>query len=143
LEQIHHIYHDIALAVLLIGGNDLKTDRTFDSDTFAASLNRISALLLRYDPKPSIVLCTIPVPGPHPALPADSPHTVRMVLNPLIRETAFQRNLPLCELENIFDDCPSLRSDGVHPTAAGDRLLADAIGEIIISNLKSISGGTP
>lgn len=142
LEQTHNTYRNIKLAVLLIGGNDLKTGRVFDADAFFETLNRILTLLLTHDEGSSILLCTVPVPGPHPALPADSPYTIRTVLNPLIRDVAAKRNGLLCELECIFDCDASLRTDGVHPTVKGDRLLAETIGENIISYLKSNAGET-
>jgi len=139
LEQKSRARRDVSLAVLLIGTNDLKNEKTFDANAFSETLNRIVSLILEYEEKPWILLCTVPVPGPHPALPADSSHIVRTVLNPLIRNLAGQQNAILCELETFFDDDPSLRTDGVHPTVEGDRLLAETIGDTILSYMRGIS----
>ncbi len=119
--------HGVAGAVILVGGNDLKRTPTSDPDEFNANMQRITALVRQRWPNAFVILCTLPTPGSHPALPKDAATLATDQLNPRIREVATSIGGVVCELENLYIHAEQLRPDGIHPSFPGDRLLAEEV----------------
>ncbi|MBN1425839.1 SGNH/GDSL hydrolase family protein [Candidatus Fermentibacteria bacterium] len=115
----------VAAVIILAGGNDARRECAPTKETIAASLYRCLDEIAVQWPEASAILCTVPIPGRHPALRADAPAILASLINPSIRQVAHTRGAVLCDLETVFEGSPGARSDGVHPTASGDRLLAE------------------
>lgn len=119
--------HGVAGAVILVGGNDLKRTPLSDFDEFNVNIQRITAFVRQRWPNTFVILCTLPIPGSHPALPKDAATLVTDLLNPRIRKVATSIGGAVCELENLFVCAEELRPDGIHPSFPGDRLLAEEV----------------
>jgi len=111
--------------IILVGGNHAKEGQEATEETLTASLRRCLDIAATRWPASFVVLCTVPIPSSHPALRPDTRTVMSNVINPTIRTIAVARGTLLCELETVFDGMSGARSDGVHPTTCGDRLLAD------------------
>ena len=112
-------------AIILIGGNHAKQGHEPTQEGIMASMRRCLETARARWPLASAIVCTIPVPTAHPELRTDASHVTSVTINPAIRAVAAACGAILCELETVFEGIPGARSDGVHPTAAGDRLLAE------------------
>ncbi|MCU0611620.1 MAG: SGNH/GDSL hydrolase family protein [Candidatus Eisenbacteria bacterium] len=111
--------------IVLAGGNDAKRGRVPDPHGLGDALGRAIEDIRKKWPSAFVVLCTIPVPGAHPALRTDAAEITTGILNPALRATARTQRVALCDVEDVFEGLPDVRSDGVHPTASGDALLAE------------------
>lgn len=105
-----------ALMILCHGGNDLL--RHLDQQQTAANLRA----MIRLAQERGVAVVIISVPSPGLAL---SPP-------PFYREIAVEMNIPFDDktLAMVLSDC-SLKSDYIHPNAAGYRRLAESIAALL------------
>lgn len=116
----------VQAVVVLVGGNEAKRGCAPSEDRLLSGLSLCLDGIRSVWPDAFIVLCTVPIPGAHPALRADADTMIGCIVNPAIRAVAAARGAALCDLETLFDGIAAARCDGVHPTSRGDRLLAEA-----------------
>ncbi len=130
------------IVVILLGANDSKT---FNWDTEVAGKRVYPAqfetdmldLVTVYQDLPSRP--KVYVATPLPAYPDDSgsvrysirPDVIREEIRPIIERIAAQTGAPVIDLYSVFDGKPELYSDGLHPTAEGAALLAQAVYDTI------------
>ena len=105
-----------ALLILCHGGNDLlrRLNQQQTTDNLRAMIR------LARDRKIAVVIIAVPFPG------------VSLSPPPFYRETAAEMGLPIEEkaLSTILSD-GSLKSDYIHPNAAGYRKLAESIADLL------------
>ncbi len=122
------------LVILLIGTNDARVDRNHvETEEFALALERLVELLLhRKNPgsaQPLLCLCTLPEVQSVPYhFSPQSNERIARELNPILRLTARQRNLPLVELAQC-GGLEWLRPRDVHPTGEGYERIAKLLAE--------------
>ena len=130
------------IVVILLGANDSKT---FNWDTEVAGLplypdrfeTDLRELIVTYQELPSHP--AVYVAAPLPAYPDSSgkvrydiqPEVIRNEIRPLVEQIAKQTGAPLIDPYSLFDGKPELYSDGLHPTAEGAALLAQAVYDAI------------
>lgn len=113
------------VVIALVGGNHARRGQSPAGQAIVEAVGSCLAEISSRWPHSPTVLCTVPIPGRHPALRADAPALIASLINPSIRAAARGHGTLLCDLETVFENAPGARSDGIHPTASGDRLLAE------------------
>ena len=130
------------IVVILLGANDSKT---FNWDTevagmrvypdlFETDMRELVTVYQNLPSHPKVFLAT-----PLPAFPDDSgtvryavqPDVIRDAIRPLIERVAQQSGAHVIDLYPLFVGKPELFSDGLHPTAEGAALLAQAVYDAI------------
>lgn len=108
--------HRPALVVLCLGGNDLL--QRADEARIVANLRTMIDMIKASGS--DVVLIGVPSPG--------------LVLStaPFYEDLAREFNIP-CECEAVADilSSPGLKSDQIHPNAAGYRRMAEAVAEVL------------
>ena len=115
------------IVLIMLGTNDTKR-RNWDPDIFRRDYRKLVQSYVDLPARPRVVLIApirihlplrIPVLGLYP-------ETMEEGVRPAIREIAASMGLELIDLQGLFTDTQYC-VDGVHPQAAGARMLADAI----------------
>ena len=115
------------LVLIMLGTNDTKR-RNWDPDIFRRDYKSLVESYLELPSHPRVILIApirIHLPFKIPVLGL-FPETMEQGVRPAIREIAAELGLELIDLVDLFPDS-SYCVDGVHPQAAGARMLADAI----------------
>ncbi len=129
--------------IVLAGTNEVKRDRHPRAASLVEALTLVVRRVRSAWPDAGLVLCTVPLPGAHPRLRDDAAPLVRDLVNPSIRAVASSERVTLCDLEHLFEGIDDARTDGVHPTARGDELLATAWWEVLGPLLRGTRHPTP
>ena len=115
------------IVLLMLGTNDTKR-RNWDPKVFRRDYQRIVASYRQLSSQPRVILIApirihlvagLPLMGLHP-------ETMEEGVRPTIREIAAEEGLELIDLVDLFPDSKYC-VDGIHPQAAGVRMLAEAI----------------
>ena len=115
------------IVLLMLGTNDTKR-RNWDPEIFRRDYQRIIESYRQLPSQPRIILIApiriylvagLPLMGLHP-------ETMEEGVRPTIREIAAEEGLELIDLVDLFPDSKYC-VDGIHPQAAGVRMLAEAI----------------
>ena len=130
------------IVVILLGANDSKTfnwntevgGMRLYPDQFEADMLDLVTVYQDLPSHPKVYAAT-----PLPAYPDDSgtvrysiqPDVIREEIRPIIERIAAQTGASVIDLYSVFDGKPELYSDGLHPTAEGAALLAQAVYDAI------------
>ena len=130
------------IVVILLGANDSKTfnwntevaGMRVYPDQFEADMLDLISVYQDLPSQPKVYVAT-----PLPAYPDDSgtvrysiqADVIREEIRPIIERIAVQAGAPVIDLYPLFDGKPELFSDGLHPTAEGAALLAQAVYDTI------------
>lgn len=115
------------IVLIMLGTNDTKR-HNWDPGIFRRDYKRIVQSYLDLPSKPRVILIApirifLPVRFPILGL---YPDTMEEGVRPAIREIAEEMGLELIDLVDLFTDSKYMM-DGVHPQAAGARMMADTI----------------
>jgi acyl-CoA thioesterase-1 len=136
--------HDFApnIVVIMLGTND-SMPRNWDTGKshFVADYKELIASYTSLPTKPLVILNTAP-PASDDNMFTISGTTIEKEVNPLIKQVAMETMCPLADVWTACGgDVKMLGSaDGVHPGAAGSKLIADAVYKTIMSPV--IPGGS-
>ena len=115
------------IVLIMLGTNDTKR-RNWDPNIFRRDYTELVKSYMALPAKPRVILIApirIHLPFKIPVLGL-YPETMEEGVRPAIREIAAKLGLELVDLVDLFPDSTYMM-DGVHPQAAGARLLAEAI----------------
>ena len=115
------------IVLIMLGTNDTKR-RNWDPDIFRRNYTELVRSYIDLPSRPRVILIApirIHLPFRIPVLGL-YPETMEEGVRPAIREIAAKLGLELVDLVDLFPDSTYMM-DGVHPQAAGARLLAEAI----------------
>jgi alpha-L-fucosidase 2 len=118
------------IVVLMLGANDSKAVNFSHKEEFAHDLAQLVDHFLAIDPKPKVYLCL-----PPPAYNGNygiSDDNINQ-LNPIIREVAKKKGLPVIDVNSALKGHPEDFSDGIHPNAEGAKLLAETVAKQLLS----------
>lgn len=115
------------IVLIMLGTNDTKR-RNWDPNIFRRDYTELVKTYMALPARPRVILIApirIHLPFKIPVLGL-YPETMEEGVRPAIREIAAKLGLELVDLVDLFPDSTYMM-DGVHPQAAGARLLAEAI----------------
>ena len=115
------------IVLIMLGTNDTKR-RNWDPNIFRRDYTELVKTYMALPARPRVILIApirIHLPFKIPVLGL-YPETMEEGVRPAIREIAAKLGLELVDLVDLFPDSAYMM-DGVHPQAAGARLLAEAI----------------
>ena len=115
------------IVLIMLGTNDTKR-RNWDPNIFRRDYTELVKTYMALPARPRVILIApirIHLPFKIPLLGL-YPETMEESVRPAIREIAAKLGLELVDLVDLFPDSTYMM-DGVHPQAAGARLLAEAI----------------
>ena len=115
------------IVLIMLGTNDTKR-RNWDPNIFRRDYTELVKTYMALPARPRVILIApirIHLPFKIPVLGL-YPETMEESVRPAIREIAAKLGLELVDLVDLFPDSTYMM-DGVHPQAAGARLLAEAI----------------
>ena len=115
------------IVLIMLGTNDTKR-RNWDPNIFRRDYTELVKTYMALPARPRVILIApirIHLPFKIPLLGL-YPETMEEGVRPAIREIAAKLGLELVDLVDLFPDSTYMM-DGVHPQAAGARLLAEAI----------------
>ena len=115
------------IVLIMLGTNDTKR-RNWDPNIFRRDYSELVKSYIGLPSKPRVILIApirIHLPFKIPVLGL-YPENMEEGVRPAIREIAAKLGLELVDLVDLFPDSTYMM-DGVHPQAAGARMLADAI----------------
>ena len=115
------------IVLIMLGTNDTKR-RNWDPNIFRRDYTELVKTYMALPARPRVILIApirIHLPFKIPVLGL-YPETMEEGVRPAIREIAAKLGLELVDLVDLFPDSTYMM-DGVHPQAAGARLLAETI----------------
>ena len=115
------------IVLIMLGTNDTKR-RNWDPNIFRCDYTELVKTYMALPAKPRVILIApirIHLPFKIPVLGL-YPETMEEGVRPAIKEIAAKLGLEFVDLVDLFPDSTYMM-DGVHPQAAGARLLAEAI----------------
>ena len=111
--------------VVMLGINDLLGYRE-RLDDYPAALRDVVVRFQKLPSKPRLFLCTLtPIAPPESA--QDVNRLVRETMNPAIRAVAAETGAAVIDVSAVFPNRLDLLPDGLHPTAAGAEIIAQAV----------------
>ena len=111
--------------VVMLGINDLLGFRD-RLDEYPAALRDVVARFQALPSKPRLFLCTLtPIAPPEAA--QDVNRLIRETMNPAIRAVAAETGAAVVDVSAVFPNRLDLLPDGLHPTADGAELIAQAV----------------
>ncbi len=113
------------IVVIKLGTNDSKPQNWKHKDQFAADLTALVEHFQALESKPKVYLCR-PVPVYQDKWGINE-KTVHDEVIPLIEKVASEKKLTVIDLHQALSDVKQHFPDGVHPNAAGAKLMAEAI----------------
>jgi lysophospholipase L1-like esterase len=113
------------IVVIKLGTNDSKPQNRTNITEFADDLTALVDHFAALETKPKIYLC-LPVPVYKTFLGINE-ESVSGEIIPAIKKVATEKKLPLIDLYKALSDQPLLFPDGVHPNAAGAKLIAETV----------------
>jgi acyl-CoA thioesterase I len=113
------------IVVIKLGTNDSKPQNWKHKDQFAADLTALVEHFQALETKPKVYLCR-PVPVYQDKWGINE-KTVHDEVIPLIEKVASEKKLTVIDLHQALSDVKQHFPDGVHPNAAGAKLLAEAV----------------
>ena len=113
------------VVVIELGSNDSKPQNRTNITEFATDLTALVDHFSAIETKPRIYLC-LPVPV-FKTLSGINEESVSGEIIPAIKKVAAEKNLPLIDLHTALSNQSALFPDGVHPSAAGAKLIAEAV----------------
>lgn len=123
------------IVVVKLGTNDSKPKNWQGHEKdFARDLQRMVDTLKALPSKPRIILCE-PIKANTGAPTGDtnqiSDSVITAAIIPAIRKVAKKNKLTVLALHDIAFDEDEMQRDGIHPTAKGDKKIAEAVAECI------------
>jgi acyl-CoA thioesterase I len=112
--------------VLALGTNDSKPENWRFRSEFAGDLAAMIGHFRAARPKPRVWVC-LPPPVFVPAGAGISDPVMTRGIAPLIRRVARKLQAPLIDLHRPLRRHPELLPDGVHPSAAGAKVIAQTV----------------
>ena len=122
---------DPHVVVIKLGTNDSKPQNWKFSADYANDLRALVAHFRQLPSKPQIWLCK-PVPVARTRWGINE-KTVKGEVIPLIEKVAQQEKLPIIDLFSALENHRELFPDGVHPNAAGAKIIATTVHAAITS----------
>jgi len=113
------------IVVIKLGTNDSKPQNRTNITEFAGDLAALVDHFAAIDTKPKIYLC-LPVPV-YKTLSGINEESVSTEIIPAIKKVAVEKKLPIIDLHTALSGQPLLFPDGVHPNAAGAKLIAQTV----------------
>ena len=121
---------------ILIGVNDIdatvNNNKPFDADQFAKTYDSLLAQAKAANPNIKFVLCEpFSLPGTHSSVHPQEWNAAMDRARAIVQQLATQYHAPAVHLQKVFDDAAARAPanywiwDGIHPTYAGQELLAD------------------
>lgn len=111
--------------VVMLGINDLLGFRE-RLDEYPAALCAVVARFQALPNPPRLFLCTLtPIAPPESA--QDVNRLIRETMNPAIRAVAAETGAAVVDVSAVFPNRMELLPDGLHPTAAGAEIIAQAV----------------
>jgi acyl-CoA thioesterase-1 len=117
------------IVVIKLGTNDTKPGNWKHKSEFAADLTAMVEHFASMEQKPKIYLCK-PVPVVRDRWGINE-KTVKGEVIPLVEQVAKAKGLTVIDLYAAMADKPKLIPDGVHPNAAGAKILAETVRGVI------------
>lgn len=109
------------IVILQIGSNDSKSYNWKGVDEFKADYEKLLESYISLESKPRVIVCT-----PPPAFEYKGKvkydieaQTISEEIAPTVLEIAEKYNLEVINLMSVFDSCPGLFNDGLHPNEEG------------------------
>ena len=117
------------LVLLMLGTNDTKPYNWKGEEHYLQSCRAILRAYRELSSRPELILL-VPPPawglGGAPVAFDISASLLSDALRPALRSLAAEENIRFLDIYSVFEGHPELFFDGVHPNAAGARLLAEA-----------------
>ena len=117
------------IVIIKLGTNDANERNDAYRSTFAKDYRRLVDEYLNLPSHPQVILLT-PV---HCFLPSNQDEVIKAEIIPVIEQTAYERNLDIVNLHNLFGDewIEFLMPDKLHPSNIGAGMLAQKIYQYI------------
>ena len=113
------------VVVVMLGINDLLGFRDRLAE-YPAALRAVVARFQALPSKPRLFLCTLTPIAPPESAP-DVNRLIRETMNPAIRAVASETGAAVVDVSAVFPNRMELLPDGLHPSAAGAKIIAQAV----------------